>query len=451
MNTKTNLTQGSVTKTLLMFTLPIAATLLLQTLYGAADLLIVGKFSSVADVNGVTIGSQNMQLLTAFCSGLAVGSTILIGRSIGEKKPEQANIIINTSTVIFAVLSMTIMAVMLLFNNQIVTLLKTPTQAFSQTSNYLYICTLGIPLIFAYNVFGSIFRGIGDSKTPLIAVLIACITNIILDLILVAVFGLGSAGAAVATVLAQGLSVLVSVTRLKQHGIKIGVKKFQKKYIKEILNLGLPVSFQSMITTLSFVFITITINQYDNIVFSAAVGISEKICGIIMLVPISFMQSIAAYVAQNMGAGHPDRSKQALKIGFTCSFSFGLVMSAIAFSNGEFFAKLFGDDPEVIAAVGIYLKSYALDVLQVPVIFCLGGFFNGLGKTRFTMILAGLVSVFVRAPLVYMFSTLFPASLFHIGLGIPLATSVEVVACTIYLRILLKNLPTHEPQLSENN
>lgn len=433
---------GSVNQTLVRFTVPIILTLLLQTLYGAVDLFIVGQFSTVSDVSGVTIGSQLMNLLTSLCTGLAMGSTVSIGRKIGAQDPKGASTVIQNTVVLFGAIATFCVVCLLIGNQLIVRLLQTPTDAFSQTSSYLFVCSLGIPMIFAYNVLGSVFRGLGDSKTPLVAVAIACVCNIFLDLLLVAGLGMGATGAAIATVIAQSISVLACVLIVKSNYFSFAGFQINFACIREIFGIGLPIGIQSVLTNFSFVILTVIVNQYNSVSYSAAVGISEKLCGFIMLIPIAFSQSIAAYVAQNLGAHQPERAKKALYISIAYSFSYGLVMAIITYFRGEILASAFTSNPEVLLAAKDYLRSYAFDSVLVPIIFCLSGFFSGCGKTTFVMLQGVLSSIFLRAPLAYLFSVLFPASLFHIGLGTPITSATQIFVVLAYYRHVSKTTLT---------
>ncbi len=438
MTNEQTLTQGGVLKSLLRFTTPIVFTLLLQTLYSAVDLLIVGQFSSVSNVSGVTIGSQALTLLTGLCTGLAMGSTVLIGRKVGENDTDGAATVIQNSVVLFGGVAAVSMLALLLGNNLLVSLLKTPTDAVAQTESYLFVCTLGIPMIFAYNVLGSVFRGLGDSKTPLIAVVIACIANILLDFLLVAGFGMGATGAAIATVIAQGISVAACLIIVKSNYFTFAKGRTNLRCIAHIFGIGLPIAIQSVLTSFSFVVLTVIVNQYDSVSFSAAVGVSEKLCGFIMLVPLAFGQSIAAYVAQNLGAGQLGRAKQSLAIGIGCSLSYGLVMALLAFFCGDTLARVFTQDAAVLLAAKDYLRSYAFDTALVPIFFCMSGFFNGCGKTTFVMLQGVLSAIFMRIPLAYLFSLLYPASLFHIGLGTPITTFVQIFICFYYYKRIMR-------------
>ncbi|OON96088.1 MAG: hypothetical protein ATN32_06695 [Candidatus Epulonipiscium fishelsonii] len=301
MRQQNNLINGGITSSLIKFTIPILFALFLQTMYGMVDLLIVGNFGIVADVSGVSTGSQLMTLITSICTGLATGATILIGQKIGAGEDKEIPAIIQGTTIIFSIFSIISMVFILVCIDDIVAWLNTPLDAINQTTNYLFICAIGVPMIFTYNVLGSIFRGLGDSKTPLIAVGIACIINIVLDLVLIAIFDMGASGAAIATVFAQTISVVICIAMIKKRKMfsfeNAPSAFFNCSYIKSVLRLGIPVALQSGLISVSFLSITIIVNQFG-IIFSASVGLVEKLTGIIMLVPLAFMQSLSVFVAQ---------------------------------------------------------------------------------------------------------------------------------------------------------
>lgn len=436
--------EGSVVKSLIKFTLPILLALLLQVMYGSVDLLVVGNFGSVADVSGVSTGSQLMTTITSLCTGLAMGTTILIGQKRGEKKDDEINSVIFNSILLFLVLSFTILIILVIFKNNILNIMNTPVDAYNQTSQYVLFCAFGIPVIFSYNVLGSIFRGLGDSKTPLIAVGIACFVNILGDLLLVAVFSMGSLGAAIATVIAQLVSVIISLVIIKKKktlgdNFSVSKKNINFEFIKKVILLGFPIALQSVLVSISFLFVTIIVNQYG-VIFSASVGVTEKLTGMVMLIPLAFMQSIAVYVAQNFGANNLIRAKQGLKYGLLISFSAGVVMAYFSFFHGEHLIKLYSQDTEVIKNSSMYLKAYALDTLQVPFMFCLTAYFNGLGKTFFVMIQGVTGAILLRLPLTFLFSNIEPVSLFTIGLATPIATFIQIIMCVMYFIYIDKKI-----------
>ncbi len=441
------LISGGITRSLVEFTLPIIFALALQVMYGTVDLFIVGNFATIQDLSGVSTGSQLINTLTALCVGFATGSTILLGQKIGEKRNNELEGIISNSLILFLGVSIVTMVLMLLFHSNLLDILNTPSDARKQTSNYILYSSLGVPLIFGYNVLGSIFRGLGDSKTPLLAVGIACFIKIIGDLILVACFIMGSTGAAISTVIAQGISVAVSLYIVKKRGLisfnrSIKFIKINGSYIKRVIVLGLPIAIQTGLTSLSFLFITLLVNKLG-VVFSAAVGITEKLTGIIMLIPLAFMQSISVFVAQNYGAKEYLRAVRGLRVGLLISATFGLITALFSFFNGSVLIWLFNRDADVIVKATEYLKIYSFDVALVPFLFCLIGYLHGCGKTMYVMIQGVLGAIAIRLCLTYYLSLIEPVTLFRIGMATPIATSVQIIMCFcffIYTQKQIKKL-----------
>ena len=367
-----NFTKGNILTSLVRFALPVLAALFLQTMYGAVDMLVVGRFATAADVSAVSTGSWLMQLITSFVVGIAMGTTVLLGRRLGEGKPEEAGKIIGASIVLFAIIGVVITFFMELCAVPVAQIMRTPIEAFDATVLYVRICSAGSVFIVAYNVLGSIFRGIGDSRMPLVTVAIACVFNIAGDFLLVGVFGMATAGAAIATVLAQALSVIISVLIIRRQKLPFTFRRtdivFDRKRMGSVFRLGLPIAFQDLLVSISFLAITAIVNSLG-VIPSAGVGVAEKLCGFIMLVPSAFNQSMSAFVAQNMGAGRMDRAKRALLCGIGMSLVVGVFMAWLSFFHGDLLAGLFARDEAVIAAAADYLKAYAIDCLLVSVMF----------------------------------------------------------------------------------
>lgn len=429
-----NLTQGGILKSLISFAFPVLLALFLQAMYGAADLIIVGKFAGTYEQSGVATGSQLLNMITMVVTGLTMGITVLVGHFIGAGKKEMAGKGIGSGIVIFGILAVLLTVVIVPFGDVLSQWMHAPEEAFAQTSHYIRICGAGSVFIVAYNVNGAIFRGIGDSKTPLYTVAIACVVNIIGDLILVAGFGMGAAGAAIATVSAQAISVIVSLYFISKKSLPFA---FSAKEIrldplctKKILLVGIPIALQELLVQFSFLFIQVIVNGMG-VVESAAVGVAEKVCVFLMLVASAYMQSISAFVAQNNGAGLHDRSRKALFYGIKTAFLAGALMGSLALFGGSSLASIFSDQTEVIVGAHAYLKAYAIDCLLTAILFCFIGYFNGCGKTVFVMV-QGIVGAFcVRIPVVYFMSQLQNTNLFLIGLGTPISSIVQILLCLI--------------------
>jgi len=445
-----NFTEGKLFLPLLRFTLPILAAHFLQTMYGAVDMMVVGQFAAASDASAISTGSWIMALVTCFVTGTAVGTTVLLGRKLGGNRPQEAGEIIGASVQMFAAISIVITVLLELFAPQLTDLLQVPPEARNATISYIRICGLGSVFIVAFNVLGSIFRGVGNSTIPLLTVAIACVTNIAADLLFVAVFHMATAGAALATVLAQLLSVVLSLAVIvrKDLGFTISRKDFRlnPKGIWTVFRLGFPVALQDVLVNMSFLVITAIVNSLGVIV-SAGVGVAEKLCGFVMLAPSAFSQAMTAVVSQNMGAGKPERAKKALLYGIGSSLSVGLVMAYVSFFHGNLMAAVFSRDSEVIAAAAEYLKAYAIDTVLVSFMFCIVGYFNGCGKTTFSM-LQGIAGAFcVRIPVSYLMSRRTPVNLFHVGLATPASSLLQVVLCVSYFFLLNRKQSCQEDRV----
>ena len=426
---------------LLLFAVPVLLALFLQAMYGAVDLLIVGKFASSADVSAVSTGSQIMTTLTNLVSSFAMGTTILLGQQIGSGKKEEGGRTVGTAILLFAGIAVIMSVILVVFAPQVSSLMNAPEEAFQKTVNYIRICG-GMLVIVAYNLIGCIFRGLGDSRTPLITVAIACVFNVAGDLLLCAVFGMGTAGTAIATVFAQIVSVIVSFILISKKYLPFTIKKenirIHKTYLRKMTAFGAPIALQDLLVSISFLIILAIVNDMG-VIASAGVGVAEKVCAFIMLISSAFMQSMSAFVAQNYGAGRLTRTRKALHYGIAVSFTVGIVMFAITFFHGDILAGIFSSDPEVIAAAADYLKAYAIDCLFTAIFFCYTGFYNGIGRTRFVMIQGILGAFCVRVPVSYIMSIQPNTSLFHIGLATPISSILQLILCVGFMLWLQKN------------
>ena len=434
MGTKNDFTKGKILGPLLGFMAPVFLALLLQAMYGAVDLLIVGQFAESLDVSAVSTGSQMMMTITHLVTSFAMGITILLGQRIGAGRGRDGGEVVGSGICLFGTIAAVLTVLVPLLARPLSSVMNAPKEAFDATASYIRICGLGSVFIIAYNLIGSIFRGIGDSKTPLMTVLIACVCNIAGDLLLVAVFHMGTAGAAVATVAAQAVSVVLSLLILRRRELPFRFEhkdlRFKRSVIRPMTRLGLPIALQDLLVGISFLVLLAIVNDLG-LIPSAGVGVAERVCGFIMLIPSAFMQAMAAFVAQNIGAGKYDRAKKALGYAVAVSAGLAVIMFAVSFWRGDLLSGIFSKDAAVIAASADYLKAYAIDCLLTCFLFCFIGYFNGLGLTRFVMV-QGIVGAFlVRIPVAFLMSREVPVSMFHIGLATPCSTVLQVILCLI--------------------
>lgn len=438
---KSSFTEGSILKPLLKFAVPVIFALILQSLYGAVDLMVVGRFSTSAEVSAVATGSQIMHTLTQVVAGLSMGTTILIGQQLGEGKIRDAGKTVGASIVFFAIYGIIMSVVVGLNASGISSLMNAPAEAFAQTASYVRICGYGLIFITAYNLLGSLFRGLGNSQLPLVSVAIAAVINIFLDLLFVAVFKMGAMGAAFATVISQTCSVLVSLLIIRKIPLPFQFEKqdirFDGGIIRRVVGFGAPLALADLLVGMSFLIIGAIVNSLG-VIASAGVGVAEKVCSFIMLVPSAFSQSMAAFVAQNYGAGKMERARKGLAYGIGISLVVGVSMAWFSFFHGDMLCGLFASDEQVILSGWEYLKAYSIDCILTPFFFCMTGYFNGCGSTTFVMSQNLLGAVGVRVPVSFLMSKIQPVSLFRIGLATPCSSFVQCILCIGYLILQLK-------------
>lgn len=428
-NNNADFTQGSILKKLIAFMIPILGALILQAAYGAVDVLVVGRFGTTSGLSAVSTGSQVLNLVTFVVVQFAMGITVLIARYLGEKRPEQIGSVIGGAAVVFTIISVVLFIVMVFFARPISILMQAPEEAVTLTTSYVRICGSGIFFIVAYNLLSAIFRGLGDSKSPLLFVLIACIVNIIGDLVLVAGLHLDAAGAALATVSAQALSVVFAVILFikKDLPFKMTKKDFHlNTQCKMFLEIGLPLALQEFLTQLSFLALCAFINRLG-LEASSGYGVACKIVNFAMLIPSALMQSLASFVSQNIGAGEYKRAKRCLFTGIGVGLTVGCFVFCLVMFKGDLLAGFFATEPAVIANAYDYLKGFALETLATAVLFSMIGYFNGTNKTLWVMAQGLFQTLLVRLPLAYYMSIQPDASLMKIGLAAPISTLVGVV------------------------
>lgn len=437
-------TQGAIVPKLLKFMLPILGALILQAMYGAVDILIVGWFGTTAGISGVSTGSSIVGLVTFTITGLSMGITVLMAQYFGEKQEERVGRLVGSAIFLFCIIAVVLAAFMLAFARPLAILLQAPAEALDLTVLYVRICGGGILFIIAYNVISSISRGLGDSNLPLVFVGIACVVNIVGDLLFVAVLHWNVAGAALATVMAQAVSVILSVIIICRRKQPFVMKWEYIRFSPEIGNfvrVGAPIAFQEILTQLSFLALCAFINRLG-LDASSGYGVANKIVNFVMLVPGALMQSMASFVAQNVGAGLERRAKRAAFTGMFIGGSIGIVIALLTFFRGDLLAMVFSNDASVIARAAEYLRGFAPEAVVTAILFSFVGYFNGHKKTLFVM-LQGLAQTFVvRLPMSYLMSIRPGASLTMIGLAAPCATVFGIVLNLTYFILLNRKKET---------
>ena len=426
---KRDFTQGNILKKLVFFMLPILGALVLQAAYGAVDLLVVGRFGSTSGLSAVSTGSQVLNLVTFVVTQLAMGITVLIARYLGEKRQEQIGMVLGGAAVVFALISAGLFIVMVGLARPISVLMQAPEEAVNLTASYVRICGSGIFFIVAYNLLAAVFRGMGDSKSPLLFVLVACVVNIIGDLVLVAGLHLDAAGAAFATVFAQAVSVVFAVVILLKKDLPFKIRKQDFRLnaqCRRFLAIGIPLALQEFLTQLSFLALCAFVNRLG-LEASSGYGVACKIVNFAMLIPSALMQSMASFVAQNVGAGKFRRAKQAMFTGIGVGLVFGCFVFVLVLLKGDVMAGFFSSDEAVIQKGFAYLKGFAPETIATAIMFSMVGYFNGNNKTVWVMAQGLIQTLLVRLPFAYVMSIQSNASLTKIGLAAPVSTMVGII------------------------
>lgn len=443
MSDKNNLTQGNILKTLIRFSLPLLFANIIQALYGAVDLMVIGKYCSAESVAAVSTGTQVTQIITSIITGMTLGGTILVGKYIGMQRPEDAKKSIGTTLSIFMIFSLILTFIMLISSGAILNLLHTPDEAFALAHKYVLICSLGIFFICGYNAIGSILRGYGDSVRPMMFVAIACCMNIILDIVLVKYFHMDVAGTALATILSQGFSMLFSIVYLNRHNFLFSFRlknfRIEKNKALELAKLSIPISFQECMVRLSFLYLTAVVNSLG-IYAASAVGVASKYDVFAMLPATSIASALSAITAQNLGAKKPERIRKSVAAGLGIALAMSACFFAWAQISPASMIKIFADDANIIEAGIPFFRTCSYDYLAVTFVFCLNGFLNGYSKTIFTMISCCFGALALRMPLLYLVQHYFPDSLAMLGCVAPSVSGIMAMYTLIYsIRLLTSN------------
>lgn len=424
------LTHGNILKTLVFFAIPFLLSSLLQAGYGLADMLIISHYGTPADLSGVTNGAQIAWTLIFLASGLTMGGTILIGQFFGAKDNNAVQEVISTMFVLFFYVSLFLTAVTLFFIDELTLLLQVPKEAFNPAKNYILVSSIGILFTFGYNGICAILRGLGDSKNPFYFILISSILNVILDLFFIKELHMGSSGAALATILAQGFSFLIALFYLKikkfAFSLRFSHKKFKKDKALLLFKVGIPLSLQDTFLMLSFLIGMISLNKLGLIV-SAASGIAEKIDGLTFLPSLAIGSAVSAMVAQNVGAGLVKRAKKVMYIGIFLALVFAVPNYIFVSFFPQNVMSLTSNNTEIIQAGALYLYSYSSSILMITIVFMVNSFLNGCGATTFTMLNNSFANLCVRIP-----ALLMATDIISVGFSSPLTIYAQVSIGLLY-------------------
>ena len=433
-----NLTEGSIFKNLILFALPFVIANFLQALYGACDLIIIGHFTKEsAAISSVAIGAQVMFMVMSFIIGLTTGTTVLIGHAYGANRHDEIQKTVGTVFLFFISLSFIVFFLMFFFAPNLISLMQTLKEAYQGAVDYVAICSFGIVLIFIFNALASVLRGVGNSHAPMLFISLGCFINIILDLFFIGYLNLGVKGAAYATIIAQFIcaSTMVLYVRMNKFTFEFRFRKIKFYFdkIRDVIKLGLPLSFQDAMVQMSFI-ILLSLANSMGVDASAGYGTANRLNGFTMLPAFSFAMALTPIVAQNIGAKKRLRAKYTLYTAIGCTVIFGLMCFIWQQINPESAIRIFTSDKNVITQGASYLKSFSFDLVIVPFAFCLNAFFNGCGHTAFSMANNLVATLLVRVPLAFLITGIFGKSLFNLGVAAPIASFCSVIIALIYLK-----------------
>ncbi len=432
---ETNLAEGSVVKQLIRFSIPFVLSSIVQNLYGLVDMITIGQFAGAASLSGVNTSSSYISAITNVAIGFCNGGTVVIGQYLGLGDRQKLKEVIGTLCTFITLLAVVLMGVSLALCDGILNLLQTPAEAMSEARDYYIVSVIGFVFIFGYNMLSAILRGVGDSKRPFVFVCIACVINIVLDIILVGPLKMGAFGAALATVIAQSVSMLLCIIYLKRHNFVFDFKlrsfAIKRDSLKLLLRVGIPTTIQSSINVFAFTFMTAITNTLG-VAASAALAGAQKITLFAILPSVGLGNAISAMCAQNFGADRQDRALHTMKAGFVLTMAVNVVLFVIIELLPGPFMHMFGSDPEMIALGIIYLRICSLDYLFVPFQGSLVGYLIGSGHTTLPAGISICSSFVFRLPSAFLLGVVLEMGIAGVAWGTPIASFAVGVFSLIY-------------------
>ncbi|MGM9868982.1 MAG: MATE family efflux transporter [Sodaliphilus sp.] len=419
------------------FSIPYLCACFLQLLYSMTDLYFVGKYCDVPAITAVTIGGQVLHMLTVMIVGMAMGCTVCLARAIGAKHDNEASATIGNTITLFMALSLPLTLALVFCTEAIANVMATPKEALGPTITYLKISFISIPAIVGYNVLASIFRGLGDSKSPMCFIALACVCNVLLNYLFIGCLNMGAAGAALATILSQCFSVAIAIIAIlkKNSGTTLAKSNFKlnQRITHKLLQIGTPIALQDGFIQVSFILITIIANC-RGLVDSAAVGIVERVIGILFLVPSALLSTVSAVSAQNLGSGLQKRAHLTLRYSIIIAITFGTLSSIIFQFISKDVMSIFTSDPRVIISGEQYLMAYVWDCVLAGIHFCYSGYFCAYGKSVLSFVHNAISIVVARIPLAYLASISFPTTLYPMGIATLAGSLLSVIICIYFYR-----------------
>ena len=421
---------------MILFSIPFILSSIVQNLYGLVDLVVIGQFAGAASLAGVNTSASYISGITNTAIGFCNGGTVVIGQYLGMNNREKLRKVIGSLCTFIALLAVVLCIVTLIFRDGLLHLLQTQPEAWDEAMIYLIVSSIGFLFIFGYNVLSSILRGMGESRAPFVFICIACSINVVLDVVLVGFFGLGALGAALATILAQGISMLLCIFYLKRNDFVFDFKlrsfRIDMECLRLLLRVAIPTTLQNSISVFAFTVLTAVTNTLG-VMAAAAMAGGQKITLFGILPSIAIGNANAAMCAQNFGADRQDRALHTMKVTWWLTMGVNLVMLAIIELCPVTLMHAFGSDPELIRQGVIYLRWCSLDFLFVPFMSALTGYLIGAGRTTLPAIISIVSSLALRAPLSWLIGVKLGLGIFGVAIATPIASAAVAVFITGYI------------------
>lgn len=429
-------TKGKVLKQIFLFALPMLVGNVFQQLYNIVDSIIVGRFLGKEALASVGASYPVIYVLVAFIIGLGGGFTIVISQYFGAKNNKNVTKSIDTMVIALFFISILITFLGIFFSEDIFRLLQLPKELIPKATLYLNTYLTGTIMFCGFNSVSSILRGLGDSKTPLVFLIISTISNIVLDILFIVVFKWGIFGAAFATVLSQGISFISAVIYLnKTHKVikfKIYNLCYSNKILKHAFRIGLPTGFQQTFVAVGMMAVMSIVNGFGTNVI-AAYSVATRIDGIAMLPAMNFSQALASFVGQNLGANKISRIKIGYRNTIFMSSALCIAITLLIIVFGEYLMRMFTVDPEVIRIGKEYLVIVSSFYLIFSMMFTTHGLLRGAGDTLIPMFIT-LVSLWiVRVPLAYILSSFIGET--GIWWSVPAGWTIGLIASWTYYKM----------------
>jgi putative MATE family efflux protein len=430
-----NMTEGSPAGHIFSFALPLLAGSFLQQLYNMVDSFVVGQFVGDSALAAVGVGFPVIFMFTSLFTGLSTGGTVVIAQFYGAGQLDRVRDAVDTIYTAFtaAVIPVTVLAVALV--QPILWLLRVDESAYHEAWVYLMVVCGGIIGTIGYNLNAGILGGLGNSRTTLLFLAIAAVMNIVLDLTLVLVFGLGVLGVALATIVSQAFSWLFGVFYIRRRYPQIAIRpfcrRFDKQLFSQIMGIGLPAGIQMSLVAVGSMVIMSKVNSYGQ-AYTAGYNVGYRLDQLAFLPVQSLSNAITAFVGQNMGARREDRARRGVRITVASAVVWSLIMAAVLIPCGPFLISLFSPTPAVIDAGAAYLRGIMPFYVLFAVFFTLNNAMRGAGESVFPMVNTILSLILLRVPSVYLMANFFGPENMYYGFGVGWAVGFAATV-TYYL------------------